>query len=98
MDSLSIDIGALFTWITGPAGAVVLSVVILWWLAAGTTKLIKWVGQRVEKWINRHFDQIDALVTESGEDRKLYQQSIIKILEQFKHLDQKIDRILEKIE
>ena len=52
----------------------------------------------MEKWINRHFDQIDALVKESGEDRKLYQQSIVEILEQFSHLDSKIDKILEKIE
>lgn len=98
MDSLSIDLGSLFSWLTGPAGAVILSVVILWWIARGTTALIQWIGSRVEKWINRHFDQIDALVKESGEDRKLYQQSIVEILEQFSHLDSKIDKILDKME
>ena len=98
MDSVAIDIGALFGWLTGPAGAVILSVVILWWIAKGITALVQWVGSRVEIWINRHFDQIDALVKESHADRELYQQIIVQILEQFKHLDQKIDKILEKVE
>jgi hypothetical protein len=98
MDSLSIDISALFGWLTGPAGAVILSVVILWWIAKGTTALVKWTGEKVELWINRHFDQIDELVKESHADRELYQRSIVEILKQFESVDKKLTQILDKVE
>lgn len=98
MDSLSIDIGSIFQWLTGPAGAVILSVVILWWIAKGTTSLVQWTGSRIELWINRHFDQIDELVKESHADRELYQRSIVEILKQFEQVDRKLNKILEKVQ
>jgi 3-methyladenine DNA glycosylase/8-oxoguanine DNA glycosylase len=96
--SVSINLSVLFDYLIGPAGAVILSVVMLWWIAMGIQKVLTWLATRVEQWINKHFDQIDALVKESAQDRKLYKDSIIEILHQFDRLDNKLDKVLERVE
>jgi hypothetical protein len=90
--------------VTGKAGALVLSVTVLYMVYKGIEKIIVWFASNLKIWVERHLEQIDQIIAESKEDRKIYHESMIRILKQFDIIEdriidhgQKLERIEKKI-
>jgi len=95
---MTIDVASLFEWITAPAGGVVIVCIILYWVAKSITAVVSWVAARLDTWVNKHFETLSRIIQDSEEDRKLYKESITKILSQFDEIDHKIDTQSKKID
>jgi hypothetical protein len=75
---ISISSDEIMGWITGPAGALALSAITLWWLATGIEALVRWVGSRIESWVLRGLGQVDSLIKQGKEDREMYKEQASK--------------------
>ena len=75
---MTVSVDALFGWIAGPTGAIILSVVILWWLGTGIKALMAWLGDKLDKWVDRGFSQVDEMIKQGKRDRELYEESATK--------------------
>lgn len=91
--------------VTGKAGALVLAVTFLYMGYKAVVKIAEWLANNLKIWVERHLEQIDQIIQESKEDRKLYHDSMIRILQQFDALEnriidhgQKLERIEKHIE
>lgn len=87
--------------ITGKAGALVFACLTLYFIVKGIFAVAKWIDDKVTKWVERHLNQIDQMLEESKEDRKMYQHSMVRILEQFDLIEDRIihqGKQLERIE
>lgn len=91
----------LLDLLTGKAGALVLSLMIIYFTVKSIKAVAIWIDAKLTKWVERHLNQIDAMLDESKADRQMYQQSMLKILEQFDVIEDRIvhqGKQLERIE
>ena len=91
----------LLDLLTGKAGALVLSLMIIYFTVKSVHAVAVWIDAKLTKWVERHLNQIDEMLKESKADRKMYQDSMLKILEQFDVIEDRIvhqGKQLERIE
>ena len=91
----------LLDLLTGKAGALVLSLMIIYFTVKSVQAIAIWIDAKLTKWVERHLNQIDAMLEESKADRQMYQDSMLKILEQFDVIEDRIvhqGKQLERIE
>jgi len=91
----------LLDLLTGKAGALVLSLMIIYFTVKSVQAVAVWIDVKLTKWVERHLKQIDSMLEESKADREMYQQSMLKILEQFDVIEDRIvhqGKQLERIE
>ena len=85
----------------GQGGALVLSLMMIYFIVKSIKVIAIWIDTKLTNWVERHLAQIDSMLDESKEDRKMYQQSMLKILEQFDVIEDRIiyqGKQLERIE
>jgi hypothetical protein len=87
--------------LTGQFGALVLSLMMIYFTVKSIKVVALWIDQKLTIWVERHLSQIDQMLKESKADRDMYQTSMIKILEQFDVIEDRIvhqGKQLERIE
>lgn len=87
--------------IMGQAGALALSLMIIYFTIKSIKIVAIWIDAKLTKWVERHLNQIDQMLDESKADRDMYQRSMLKILEQFDVIEDRIvhqGKQLERIE
>jgi len=87
--------------LTGQFGALVLSLMMIYFTIKSIKVVALWIDKKLTIWVERHLSQIDTMLKESKADRDMYQTSMIKILEQFDVIEDRIvhqGKQLERIE
>lgn len=87
--------------IMGQGGALALSLGMIYFIVKSIRVIAIWIDTKLTTWVERHLKQIDMMLDESKEDRRMYQQSMLKILEQFDVIEDRIihqGKQLERIE
>ena len=87
--------------LTGQFGALVLSLMMIYFTVKSIKVVALWIDKKLTIWVERHLSQIDQMLKNSKADRDIYQTSMIKILQQFDVIEDRIvhqGKQLERIE
>ncbi len=76
--------------LTGPVGALVLSLMALFIVG-------RWVGKYLPTWVNRHLDQFDKVIKEHSYDREIYKKSIFDVTIEIKDVGKEVKAIKEDV-
>ena len=72
--------------LTGPFSAMVLAVIMLFFIG-------RWLAENVPLYLDRHLKQIDKMVDSHNEDREMYRQGLQTLTEQHNDLSREVHSI-----
>ena len=72
--------------LTGPFSAMVLAVIMLFFIG-------RWLAENVPLYLDRHLKQIDKMVDSHNEDREMYRQGLQTLTEQHNDLSREVHAI-----
>lgn len=81
--------------ILGPMGALLVMALVIWWVARLVEKKLI---PAAEKFIGRHLDQIDALVTSHDNDRTVWAEGMLGTRADMDAVKEEVHQIRQRIE